>query len=205
MAPSRDLFGVPSSSISALSSPDWSSASVPGDRLRDLAVDVLDRLRDALAAPGVAAVAQLGRLELAGRRAGRHGRAAGAPERSASSTSTVGLPRESRIWRAWTVSICDTRSSWQVLVREARLRVVRELRVGTQIVPSRRPSLRRGPPRAWTRQRKRSAAARSASSGSTLSLRATLTAANSTSPTSWNAASRSGASRSSSSSPSTAS
>ena len=28
-----------------------------------------------------------------------------APDRSSTSTSTVGLPRESRIWRAWTVSI----------------------------------------------------------------------------------------------------
>ena len=28
-----------------------------------------------------------------------------APERSATSTSTVGLPRLSRIWRAWTLSI----------------------------------------------------------------------------------------------------
>jgi hypothetical protein len=49
----------------------------PRDRLGDLAVDVADRLGDALAAPGVAAVAQLGGLELAGRGAGRHGGAAG--------------------------------------------------------------------------------------------------------------------------------
>ncbi len=48
-----------------------------GDRRGDLAVDVRDRLRDALAAPGLAAVAQLGRLELARRGARRHGRAAG--------------------------------------------------------------------------------------------------------------------------------
>jgi hypothetical protein len=45
-------------------------------RLRDLAVDVRDGLGDALAAPGVAAVAQLGGLELAGRGARRHGGAA---------------------------------------------------------------------------------------------------------------------------------
>src|SRR5215218_4660829 len=42
----------------------------------DLAVDVRDRPADALAEIGVAAVAQLGRLELAGRRAGRDRRAA---------------------------------------------------------------------------------------------------------------------------------
>ena len=43
-----------------------------GQRLGDLAVDVGDRPRDALAGPGVAAVAQLDRLELAGRGAGGH-------------------------------------------------------------------------------------------------------------------------------------
>ncbi len=49
---------------------------VARDRRGDLAVDVRDRLRHALAEVGVAAVAQLGRLELAGRGAGRDGRAA---------------------------------------------------------------------------------------------------------------------------------
>ena len=51
--------------------------------------------------------------------------------------------------------------------------------------------MRRGPRRPGRGARKRSAEARSASSGSTFSLRATLTAANSTSPTSWKASSRS--------------
>src|SRR5438067_4203536 len=46
---------------------------------RDLAVDVCERLRDALAAPLLAAVAQLERLVHAGRRAGGNGRA---PRRS---------------------------------------------------------------------------------------------------------------------------
>ena len=46
------------------------------DRRGDLAVDVRDRPRHALAEVGVAAVAQLGRLELAGRGAGRDRRAA---------------------------------------------------------------------------------------------------------------------------------
>src|SRR5262249_60672297 len=44
----------------------------PGDRLRDLAVDVGDRVAHALAGPGAAAVAQLGGLELAGRSARGH-------------------------------------------------------------------------------------------------------------------------------------
>ena len=49
---------------------------VAGDGLGDLAVDVADGLRDALAHVGVAAVAELGGLELTGRGAGGHGRAA---------------------------------------------------------------------------------------------------------------------------------
>ena len=49
---------------------------VAGDRLGDLAVDVADGLRDALAEVGVAAVAQLGGLELARRGAGGDGGAA---------------------------------------------------------------------------------------------------------------------------------
>ena len=73
---------------------------VAGDRLGDLAVDVADGLRDALAPVGVAAVAQLGGLELAGRGAGGHGGAAVGAGAQLTSTSTVGLPRESRIWRA---------------------------------------------------------------------------------------------------------
>ena len=43
-------------------------------RVGDLAVDVADRPRDALPEPGVAAVAELDRLVLAGRGAGRHQR-----------------------------------------------------------------------------------------------------------------------------------
>ena len=57
----------------------------------------------------VAAVAQLDRLVHAGRRAGRDGRAPAArPTRAATSTSTVGLPRESRTCRAWTRAIALT-------------------------------------------------------------------------------------------------
>ena len=77
MAPSRPLFGVPSSSIIVASSAPCSAARAPGQRRGDLAVDVGDRPRDALAGPGVAAVAQLDRLELAGRGArGHRGQAA---------------------------------------------------------------------------------------------------------------------------------
>ena len=72
MAPSRPLFGVPSSSISRRSSARLVGGVEPATAPGDLAVDVRDRLRDALAAVRVAAVAQLDGLELPRRRAGRH-------------------------------------------------------------------------------------------------------------------------------------
>ena len=76
LAPRRPLLSVPSRSIIARSRPAWSEAWRPVISGGDLAVDVLHRLRHALAAPGVAAVAQLDGLELAGGGAGGHGRAA---------------------------------------------------------------------------------------------------------------------------------
>src|SRR5690606_5473402 len=48
----------------------------PFDGVGDLAVDVVDRVRDALAPEAVTAVAQLDRLELPGRRARGHDRTA---------------------------------------------------------------------------------------------------------------------------------
>ncbi len=80
LAPSRPLFGVPSSSIrNAIDGALIGLAS--RQRRGDLAVDVADRLRHALAEiAALVAVAQLERLALAGRRAGRHRRA---PERAA--------------------------------------------------------------------------------------------------------------------------
>ena len=83
--------------------PAWSAASRPLHRLGQLAVHVRDRLGHALAGPGVAAVAQLHCLELAGggaRRArprARRRRTAGARRPRPS-----GCRGESRIWRAWT-------------------------------------------------------------------------------------------------------
>ncbi len=160
----------------------------PAHRVGDLAVDVADGLRDALAAPGVAAVAQLGGLELAGRGAGRHRRAAlrarGAarprPRRSGcrASRGSGGRAR---------VSILLTVSG---LLVQAGARVVGELVVGAEIVPVRALAMRRGAPR--PRRGRGSGRRRPAARapGSTLSLRARLTAANSTSPTSWKASSR---------------
>ena len=71
------MFGVPSSSIIARSSAGLVGGVEPAHRLGQLAVHVRHRPRHALAAPRVAAVAQLDRLELAGGGARRHGRAAG--------------------------------------------------------------------------------------------------------------------------------
>ena len=77
MAPRRDLLGVPSRSISARSRPSWSVASRPVTASAISPLTLPTALRHALAAVGVAAVAQLGGLELAGRGAGGHGRAPG--------------------------------------------------------------------------------------------------------------------------------
>ena len=122
LAPSRALFGVPSSSIIVRSSAAWSAASSPCTASVDLAVGrSATALRHALAAERLAAVAQLDRLELAGggaRRAPPRGRR----RRSSSptSTSTVGLPRLSITWRAWTCWISLTRFPFLNLSADAR-------------------------------------------------------------------------------------
>ena len=110
------------------------------------------------------------------RRTGRSPRPI-APESSETSTSTVGLPRESRTWRPRTSVIvvipcllCPV--VIRVLLVERERRPV--LAVGGR---ERAPRLRRARGTASRR-------ARSSSSGSTSSLRATFTAANSTSPSS---------------------
>ena len=73
LAPSRDLFSVPSSAIIAASISAWSSASMLEHRLGDLAIDRVDRLADALAEPAaLVAVALLDRLVRAGRGARGH-------------------------------------------------------------------------------------------------------------------------------------
>jgi hypothetical protein len=68
--------------------------------LADIGVDVIDRLGDALAHEGVAAIAQFHRLMGAGRRTGGTAARPTMPFSSSTSTSTVGLPRLSKIWRA---------------------------------------------------------------------------------------------------------
>ncbi len=72
LAPSRDLLGVPSRSHQgAIDGPLLGGAGAH-QRVGDVPVDVGDGLRHPLAAPGLAPVAQLRGLELAGRGAGGH-------------------------------------------------------------------------------------------------------------------------------------
>ena len=67
LAPSRLLFGVPSSSIMVWSIWTWSSTGIIAERLEDLAVDGCDRLLHALAEIArLVAVAELDRLVRAG-------------------------------------------------------------------------------------------------------------------------------------------
>ena len=80
-------------------------------RRAELGDDVADRPQDALAEVRLRiAVTQLDRLVLPGGRAGRNGGAPNAPDARTTSTSTVGLPRESRICRAATRSMALTRA-----------------------------------------------------------------------------------------------
>ena len=76
MAPRRPLLSVPSRAISSASTSRWSSASRPTIVSAISPFTLSDRLLDTLADVAVAAVAQLDRLVLAGRRAGRHDGAA---------------------------------------------------------------------------------------------------------------------------------
>ena len=107
MAPSFFLFGVPSSSIIRWSTAIWSSASMPISSSAIVVVDVLDGLR---------ARPCRGTLALSPSRSSQAsctpvlaplGTAARPTEPSSSvtSTSTVGLPRLSRIWRPWMSTI----------------------------------------------------------------------------------------------------
>ena len=96
---------VPSSAISAWSRPAWSAASLPITAAAISPLTLATACEHALAAVGLAAVAQLDRLVLAGRGAGRDRCAAERPRFELTSTSTVGLPRLSKIWRAWTWAI----------------------------------------------------------------------------------------------------
>ena len=101
LAPSRALLSVPSRSISAWSSTRWSSASKPVSASRISPFDVGDGGRARPCRRTVLrrrAARPLRTARSTRPRALRHDRRA--PESSTTSTSTVGLPRESRICRA---------------------------------------------------------------------------------------------------------
>ena len=76
MAPSRPLLGVPSSSIMVRSSAAWSAASAPFSALAISPLTLATALVTPLPPQLLAAVAQLDRLELAGRGARGHRRQA---------------------------------------------------------------------------------------------------------------------------------
>src|SRR5207248_6975456 len=111
LAPRRDLLGVPSSSIIASSSARWSEASIPVT-----ASAISPRaLATARATPFPCQRGPPSRSSTASKRPveAPEGTAARprAPERSPTSTSTVGLPRLSSTWRASTRAISLTRAT----------------------------------------------------------------------------------------------
>ena len=177
--------------MSMRSSAAWLAASWPRTAVAISPLTFSTALRDALAHPVRAAVAQLGGLELARRGARRH---RGAPP---GARTDAELDLDGRVAAAVEdlagVDVLDLAHvggsrvvSFGSGVRGRSSRAARS--AGDR--PSFAPSDAARSPAACTRPRKRSAAARSASSGSTCSLRATLTAANSTSPSSWKRSSR---------------
>ena len=100
LAPSRLLFLVPSSCDQRAVDAALVLRVHAGERVEDLAVDGVDRLASRpCRGSGLVAVAQLDRLVRAGRGARRHGGAAHGAVLEHTSTSTVGLPRLSRISR----------------------------------------------------------------------------------------------------------
>ena len=116
LAPSRDLFGVPSSSTSspvdrrpgrAASAPTSAGADLAARRSRPPGGRPCRGRR-----PGRRRGARPPRTAPSRRPEGTAARPS-APESSPTSTSTVGFPRESRIWRAWTSTIFTRAPPWR--------------------------------------------------------------------------------------------
>ncbi len=107
-APRRLLFGVPSSSMRTRSSSRWPSASSPvtasAISLFTLPTAFSTPLpRKRLGSPSRSSTASCSPVDAPDGTAARPS----APDSRVTSTSTVGLPRESRISRAWTRVIAD--------------------------------------------------------------------------------------------------
>ena len=104
-APRRDLFGVPSRSMSVPSRLSWSRTSCPAIAAAisplTFATACVTPLPPQAAPPSRSSVASNSPVDAPDGTAARPLW----PELSSRSTSTVGLPRLSRIWRAWTRSI----------------------------------------------------------------------------------------------------
>jgi hypothetical protein len=108
-APSRPLFGVPSRSISVRSTPAWSPASIPATARSTsmmFATAVATPLPPQAEPPSRNSIASWTPVEAPEGTAARPK----APDSSCTSTSTVGFPRESRIWRPRTCAIAVIRS-----------------------------------------------------------------------------------------------
>ncbi len=104
-------MGVPSSSIIFASSPAWSVASKPARAAAispfTLATAVVTPLPAQASPPSRSSTASNSPVEAPEGTAARPL----APDASTTSTSTVGLPRESRIWRAWIEEIALTEAA----------------------------------------------------------------------------------------------
>src|SRR5215468_12485183 len=103
LAPKRDFVGLPSSEIILWSSARWSAASEPQSTLAISALTWETALSTPLPryldlSPSRSSRASCSPVEAPEGTIARPK----APDSRSTSASTVGLPRESRIWRAWT-------------------------------------------------------------------------------------------------------
>ncbi len=179
LAPKRPLLGVPSASIISRSTSRWSSGVDPHQRVADGLVDVLDGVEDALAPVGLAAVAQFDGLEGARGRARRYRGPAPSSARQLDIDLDGGIaPRIEYLPSPDAHNGGHRSQTPSSLVGSTTLaRPVPDPRTPGRRAPAMRAA-------SSTRSRKRRAEPRRASSGSTFSLRARFTTANSRSPTS---------------------
>src|SRR5271168_1033916 len=106
LAPRRDLVGVPSSEIILWSRPRWSAASKPMTALASSPLALAAALstplpRYLVLSPSRSSSASCSPVDAPDGTAPRPN----APPSRRTSASTVGFPRESRTWRAWTRAI----------------------------------------------------------------------------------------------------
>src|SRR6185437_4967591 len=122
LAPRRLLLGVPSSSIRRRSRRDWSETSWPTRAGASTWLTLVTARRTPLprkrdASPSRSSTASCSPVEAPLGTAARPR----APEASVRSHSTVGLPRESRIWRAAKVAMASMEEFYGKKAQPARL------------------------------------------------------------------------------------